>query len=288
MTRPKRKRNISSYDAAVRALAGMNQDMANLRNFIQPPNLDAFFQVDQMLDQLRLNHVNMRQALPPPLAASIAPFKDILTATNHFHDVLAKTRVSMGIEEMVHESWREQIGSLTNFSAQLAATAKISLGENSLQLAATESILAGTDFSFLRSQFDLPLSSISAMEQSLFDTTASYRSLAESIPDLSGLVQLPSFVLPGATYDLYTAGYALRALDTLDQDDETEVEVSIFSGEYADNLDVVALLDLVDPELVPMFSGARGGSVRWQSRSEKTCASFVAGAMDSFAGHNSA
>ena len=41
MTSPKRKRNISSYDAAVRALAGMNQDMVNLRNFIQPPNLEC-------------------------------------------------------------------------------------------------------------------------------------------------------------------------------------------------------------------------------------------------------
>ena len=235
----------------------MNQDILNLRNFIQPPTLSAYFLVDQVLEKLRFDHIDVRQALLPPPAISAAPYKDILTATNYLHDVLAKTSVSMGIVDMVHESWREQIGSLTNFSAQLAAAAKISLGENLLQLAATETTLAGIDFDFLKSQFDLPLSSISAMEQSLFDTTASYRTLTESIPDLSGLVQMPSFVLPGATYDLYTAGYALRALDTLEQDDETEVEVSIFSGEYADNLDVVALLDLVDPELVPIFSGAR-------------------------------
>lgn len=259
MNNPKRKRNMSGYDAAVRALAGMNQDMVNLRNLIRPPSLDVYFRVDQVLEQLRLDHINVRQALLPPLAISAAPYKDILTATNHLHDVLAKTSVSMGTVDMVHESWREQIRSLTNFSDELAAAAKVSLGENSLQLAATETILAGIDFDFLKSQFDLPLSSISAMEQSLFDTTSSYRTLIESVPDLSGLVQMPSFVLPGATYNLYTAGHALRALGLADEDrdEEIEEEFAIVSAEYAGNLDIVELLESVHPELVTLYLGAK-------------------------------
>ena len=258
MTTPRKRRNVGSSDAAVRAFASMNQDMVDLKKLFQPPNLDAFFQVDKMLDQFRLNHINMRQALLPPPMDSVAPFKDILTATNHFHDVLAKTSVSMGIGDMVHESWRELMSGQMAIPAQLNAAAKISLGENSLQLAATETFLAGIDFDFLKGTFNIPDSTISAMEQSIFDVTASYRTLAESIPDISELVQVPSFVLPGATYDLYTTGYALRALDLLDgdEDEEIEADASLVSVEYVENLDIVDLLNQVDPALVPMYSGA--------------------------------
>ena len=257
MTSPKRKRNMSGYDAAVRALAGMNQDIVNLRNFIQPPTLGAYSIVDEVLDQLRLDHINVRQALLPPLIDPAAPLKDIFLATDHVHDVLAKTSVSMNIGDMVHESWREQVGSLTDLSVQLDAAAKFSLGKNMLPLAATETILSSIDFDFLKKKFDFPPPTIVAVEQSLSDTTASYRALMESIPDLSRLVQMPSFVLPGATYNLYTAGHALKALDLvnedLDEDEEIEEEFAIVSAEYASNLDIVELLEFVHPELVTLY-----------------------------------
>ena len=199
----------------------------------------------------------MRQALLPPPMDSVAPFKDILTATNHFHDVLAKTSVSMGIGDMVHESWRELMRGPMAIPAQLNAAAKISLGENSLQLAATETFLAGIDFDFLKGTFNIPDSTISAMEQSIFDATASYRTLAESIPDITELVQMPSFVL--STYDLYTTGYALRVLDlvVLDEDEEIEEELASISADYVDNLDIVELLEFANPDLLPMYFGAR-------------------------------
>lgn len=261
MTSPKRKRNMSGYDAAVGALAGMNQDIVNLRNFIQPPTLGTYSLADEVLDQLRLDHINMREALLPPLIDPVAPLKDIILATDHFYDVLAKTSVPMDIGDMVHESWHEQIGSLLDRSARLDAAAMLSLGENLLPLAATETILSDIDLDFLTTEFDFPPPTIAAVEKSLFDTTASYRALMESIPDLSGLVQMPSFVLPGATYNLYTAGHALKALDLvdeeLDEDEEIEEELAFISAEYVDNLDIVGLLESVDRELLPMYLGAQ-------------------------------
>lgn len=265
MTSPKRKRNMSGYDAAVRALAGRHQDIVNLRNFIQPPTLGTYSPVDEVLDQLRLDHINVRQALLPSFIDPVAPLKDIILATDYVHDVLAKTSVSIDIGDMVHESWREQVGSLTDLSAQLDAAAKFSLGENLLPLAATETILSGIDLDFLTTEFDFPPPTIAAVEQSLVDTTASYRALMESIQDLSGLVQMPSFVLPGATYNLYTAGHALKALDLvdedldedLDEDEEIEEELASVSAEFVDNLDMVGLLESVNPELLPMYLGAQ-------------------------------
>ena len=197
MATPKKKRNVGDYDAAARAFASMNQHVVDLKKLIQPPGLDAFFQATNMIDQLRLNHIKMREALLPPPMEPFAPLKDIFAASNYIYDVLEKSSVSMAIGDMVHESWREQVGSLTNLSARLDDVAMLSLRENSLQLAATENVLATIDFDFLKIKFDFPPPTIAAVEGSLFDTTASYRALMESIQDLSRLVQMPSFVLPG-------------------------------------------------------------------------------------------
>ena len=257
MATPRKKQNVGDYDAAARALAGMNQDVANLKKLIQPPNLDAFFQANKMIDQLRLNHIKMREALLPPPMEPVAPLKDIFAASNYIYDVLEKSSVSMAIGDMVHESWREQVGSLTNLSARLDAAAMLLLRENSLHLAATENVLAKIDFDFLKKKFDFPPPTIAALEQSLSDTAASYLALTESIQDLSGLVQMPSFVLPGATYNLYTAGHVLKALDFVDEDEEIEEELALVSAEYVDNLDIVGLLEFSNPELLPMYFGAR-------------------------------
>ena len=265
MATPRKKSNVGDYDAAARAFAGMNQHVVDLNKLIQIPNLDAFFQANNMIDQIRLNHIKMREALLPPPMEPFAPLKDIFAASNYIYDVLEESSVSMAIGDMVHESWREQIGSLTNLSAQLDAVAMLSLKENSLQLAATENVLATIDFDFLKIKFDFPLPTLAAVERSLFDTTASYRALMESVPDLSGLVQMPSFVLPGATYNLYTAGHALKALELadedldeeLDEDAEIEEALAFVYVEYVDNLDIVELLEFVHPDLVTLYLGAK-------------------------------
>ena len=257
MTSPREERNVGSYNAAVRAFARMNQDMANLRKFMNPPYLDAVNQLANTMEQVRLQQFEMSQAWMSTVRDSVAHLTDISNSSQHIYGMFTQTGVALDSLSQVHDSWIKRIGDITTYQSQLDAYAKLYLCDTSLQLAATETVLAGIDFDFLKSTFHIPVSTISAMQQSIFDATASYRTLAESIPDLSALVQLPSFVLPGATYDLYTAGNALGALEPLDQDEELEVEVSTFSGDYADNIDVVALLDLVDPELVPIYSGAR-------------------------------
>ena len=267
MATPSNKQNVGSYDAAVRAFASMKRDEANLKKLFLTPHLDAFIQADKIIDQLRLDHITLREALLPPLMDPVAPFKDIGLATDHFNNVFAETSVSKIAGDMVHESWRERMRSLTNYSAQPDAAVRLSLGENILHLAATENVFAKIDFDFLNKRFDFTPPTIAAVERSLFDTTASFRALMESVPDLSRLVQMPSFVLPGATHSLYTAGHALKALELadededldedLDEDEEIEEELASFSAEYVDNLDIVELLEFVHLELVTLYLGAK-------------------------------
>lgn len=263
MTTSRKRQNVGSYDAAARVVAGMNQDVANLKKLLLAPSLDAVFQMDKALDQLRLDQNRIIQALlprslPPPLGP-VGPLKDIFAASNHIYDVLGKSSVSMVLGEMAHESWRKQIESLTEISAPLDAAAKLNLCDTTLQLAATQNFLAGIDFNSLKVTFDIPVSIFSDIEQSLSDITASYRSLLQSIPDLSAIVKWPSFVLPGATVTLLLAAYALRVLDLLIQPDNEESEGDDLSSivEYLENLDFTALLEQVNPSLAPVYLGAR-------------------------------
>ena len=258
MTTPGKKRNLSSYEAAAKALAGINKDMAALKKFANAPYLGAFNELANTMKQYRHQQLEMSQAWMSSVRDSVAYLTDISTSRQHIFDIFDQTGIALDSLNQIHGSWAEQIGGVTAYQSQLDDYVKLSLGENILKLAASETLLAGIDFDSLKNQRDLPLSSITAMEQSIFDFAASYRALAESIPDISELVQIPSFVLPGATYDLYTTGYALRALDLLDgdEDEEIEADASLVSVEYVENLDIVDLLNQVDPALVPMYSGA--------------------------------
>lgn len=259
MATPRKRRNVGDYDAAARVFASMQQNEEDLRKLFLVPHLDAVFQADKIIDQLGLNHIKLSEKLLSSPMDPFAPMKDIVLATDHFHNVLAKTSVSTDIGDMVHESWREQIGNLTNLSAQLDAVAKRSLGGYSLQLAATKTVLAKIDVDFLKEKFDFPPPTIAAVEQSLSDTAASYRALLQSIPDLSAIVKWPSFVLPGATVTLLLAAYALRVLDLLIQPDNEEAEGEDLTSivEYLENLDFTALLEQVNPSLAPVYLGAR-------------------------------
>lgn len=262
MTNPKRTKNIESFDTARNILAKMTRDMAEYKRLLEPPSLSSFLQADRVLDQFRRDHTRMRQVLPPPpppLTVSIPALNDVFGAGDYLRDVLTQTKLPLSNMDMAHNSWHQRIGNLTDFSTHLGAAVKSSLGETSLHLAATETVLPRIDFGFLRSNLDLPVSTFSVLEQSLSDTTASYRALFQSIPDLSAMIKLPSFVLPGATVTLLLAAYALRVLDLLIQPDNEESEGEDLTSilEYLENLDFTALLEQVNPSLAPVYLGAR-------------------------------
>ncbi len=257
MTTPRRRRNKDSYDAAVRALAGLTQEMANLRKFMHPPYLDYVNQLGKT--QVRLQQLEVGQAWMSSMKDSVAHLIDISNSSKHIHDMFNQTGAALVSIDQLHESWFTRVGDITNYQSQLDAYAKLYLCDTSLHLAATQNFLTRIDFDLLKSQYYLPLSTFSAMEQSLFDTTASYRTLIESIPDISAVVQMPSFVLPGATFELFTLSYALDVLLPSDEPEETseETEISDLAEDYLEVLYFVELLERVNPKLVPIYLGAR-------------------------------
>ena len=60
------------------------------------------------------------------------------------------------------------------------------------------------------------------VQRSMSDLWASYDGLAASMPDIEDIIQLPSFVLPGATRELSTTSRALDVLYPVEDRSETE------------------------------------------------------------------
>ena len=258
MASPRKRRNVENLDALKAFIAERNRQMVDYRKLTNPPYRNVFTQETNVMEMFRLQQNEMSQAWRASAWASVTHLTHISKSSQHLYEIFAQTNVALDCMQLVHNSWLERISDMNAYRNQLNTISKLTLCNCSIQLAATESILAGLEFNFLKRQYDFPFSTVSAIQRSLFDTTASHRSLAESFSDLSAVVQMPAFVLPGATYDLYTAGYALKALDPLEQpeDEEVEEEISIISAEYVGNLDFVALLELVNPQLVRLYEGA--------------------------------
>ena len=190
------------------------------------------------------------------MSGLIAQQSQILNASRDLHAISAHAFANF---YKVHNSWLESMRIATDFSSQLEALAKLSLAGASYQLAVTEPVLAGVDFDALRKAFSIQGLIISELETSIVDLTASYRGLTGSFTDLSEYVQLPSFVLPGATHELYTTSYALNVVQPVTHVENgiTETESQFIAESEVETPELVPLLELVDPKFVPIHAGAR-------------------------------
>jgi len=262
MAAPRKKGNVGNYDAAVRFFTKITQDMEDIRRAMNPSYLDTLNDLTKTMGQVQYKQIEMSREWASLQRAPVIDLTTISKTSQNINNIFAQKNLAIDSLNQVHKSWLEQ-GNLIEDTIspfkQLNVAAKFWLLDTSMQLTVTGDTLAGLDFDLLRSQFDLPLSSISAVEKALIDTTASYHALTESIKDLSNLVEMPSFLLPGATFSLYTASLALKALDLSDQPASVKPEEStaVLPAKDVDQLDFVELLTLVNPGLVTLYLGAK-------------------------------
>ena len=152
-----------------------------------------------------------------------------------------------------------QLGSLQRDLSLLQISTKLTLTNASLQLTATEQIMAGIDFETIGKRFQIELPVISRLESSIANATASYGRWVESLCQVSDITRLPAFILPGATLEIFTTSLAIKTLRPLDERDEEDTETEIQLDDELERGEsfCIALLRQVDPELVRMYTGAR-------------------------------
>ena len=247
--------------SAKSALAKLHQDVMAIDRLAKPSSLTLLDQIERTLEPFR-HPSEISRALESLGEAN--RLINIYDANQHLQEVLRQSTVTSHITESLsaaHQSWVDRISQINDASErfpQLQACSSLALCDISLELTATERLMSQIDFGAISNRFNIEMSVISALEGSIDHTTESYGRLANSLRDISDITQLPAFVLPGATREIYNTGITLVSLSPSDKKDEddTEKEIQLFAEAEFETPSCIDLLQQVDPELVRLYIGA--------------------------------
>ena len=202
--------------------------------------------------------------------------QEIASATGHWQELIKQTATTNGLVESVagaHQSWLKPfklMGHDHSHLSRLHEFAKLDLRKTALQLNESERLLAGIDFKVIGSRFQVEKLVIARLENSIRSLFASYNSLADSLSTISDITRLPTFVLPGATREIYTTSFAFDSIcHSLEYDeDEAEINVRLVEEGEHETSGCISLLEKVDPKLAKLHRGARdaqrGRSTDWE------------------------
>ena len=156
-----------------------------------------------------------------------------------------------------HRTWLRNLKSTQDQAAQLQIAVKSSLGSIADRLAISERL--GVDVAAIRRSIELPELEILRLRDSISDITAIYGKMAESIRTYSDITHLPSFVLPGATREVFVTGYAVNVFGVSDEAEAEQDPSEIQSvAEIEEETSIcIPLLKAVSPDLAKPYAGAR-------------------------------
>ncbi len=265
------QRKVAIPDGLKTAKSAPTKLHQNMNTFTQEPPYLSAIRRESAMESLRRQELGISHILGMPGATALA--KEFASANQGWQELLKQITPSNRIVESlrgVHQSSLGQLGSLQRDLSSLGQlgslqrdlsflqiSTKLTLTNASLQLTATEQIMAGIDFETIGKRFQIELPVISRLESSIANATASYGRWAESLCQVSDITHLPAFILPGATREIFTTGLALKTLRPLDERDEEDTEIQLDDELERGESFCIALLRQVDPEFVQMYTGAR-------------------------------
>lgn len=254
---------LDDFKTAKATLSKLRQDIDAINRVAKSAYLSELEQMDRTMKLFRHNQLKIGRALD--MSGVAVWVKDIIEANQRWQGMLEQVTMTSRMAESVrvaHQSWIERINSIQrdlSQYAQIQASAKLILCDVSLQLTVTERLMAEIDFEAIRSHFQIEIPVISGLENSIVNAAAEYGNLAESMREITDIIRLPDFVLPGATREIYTTSFALKTLRTLDErgEEEAELEIQLVAEAELETSDCIALLKQVDPRLALPYVGAR-------------------------------
>ena len=194
------------------------------------------------------------------LANHTAGYTDLLKSAAGLHEL--SLSISAGLKDsidQVHRSWfLEWQDAIIPFD-QIEAIAKQMLSDVAYSAAVVKPIWDGIDFDVIGQQLRIQQSIMSQVQQSMSAFMTSYRMLSESFRGIDNLIELPSFVLPGATQEIAMTGHALDVRYTVEdetQEEAAELEPYSVAEEELEDSDLIALLERVGPQFVTTYRGA--------------------------------
>ncbi len=159
----------------------------------------------------------------------------------------------------VHHSWLSDWRDTIDPFRQIESMAKFRLLDSAYYAAMAKPIWDDIDFGFIGKQLNIQQSFIAELQRSMSSFVESYCLLTESFLRVDDLVEIPSFILPGATLELSTTGHALNVLRPADVESTgqtVDLEPHLVLEEDVEDPYLVTLLQRVDPRLVEVYRGA--------------------------------
>jgi hypothetical protein len=233
--------------------------MERLKRFAEPPFIRFYEEMERTLKPIHQSHLDL---IHNASAHASSHLMEVARANQHLIDMAEKVRLEtqfLADYHLVHPTWLDQITPDKANLAHLQALAKISLLNVSYRDTITERLFAGIDFDKIRQFLTPPLPVIAQLESVCANLTSSYEHLATSIGSLPELVELPSYVIPGASREVFTTGRALHKIciakeSELDDNDEALIVAEV---EQETSL-CLPLLEKINPGFVKLYLGARG------------------------------
>ena len=158
----------------------------------------------------------------------------------------------------VHPSWLRDLERAAISTDHLEDVVKLTLSDVSYDLSSiAQSMPKVGPVGLSSSKVQAVVAAASKVQRSIPELRASYVTLADSFEDIQDLVEVPSFILPGATRELATASCALEAFYPL-EDEAEEAGLGLDSvKEEIEGSDLIGLLEKVGPEFVALYTGAK-------------------------------
>ena len=193
------------------------------------------------------------------LVGSIANYPDLLKPTLELHRLSMQKSLASNMIDEIHHSWRSVLDGLSVPNVHVQDLAKMALSDITYELACNKRNLFEFNYDALSKYLGIQSSFMTQVQRSMSAFWASYGGLAESFRGIDGIVQLPSFVLPGATRELATTRHALDVLyplEDLTEKDAAQLEPYPLIEQGLEAAGVETLLGRVDPRFVMMYRGA--------------------------------
>ena len=212
--------------------------------------------VEAAMSQIQRQQAQLCSALDGSLTSQLT---ELSRVTQQLYELSLPTTLLQDVVEQAHVSWLSDIHRASIPSIELDGVVRMALSDISYDLSVAKRLLAGFDYDLLGRHLDIQLSTMSEMQRSISDLWASFDGLASSMPSLKDIVQLPSFVLPGATYELTTTSHALDVLYPMEHRADTEVielEPYPLDEEETETTDLIVLLERVDSRFATTYRGA--------------------------------
>ena len=253
-------RHMENYLLSFRpAYLKIQEDMERLSHALKPSYLSIYEQMSQALAPMRKHHLEITQAFKLSGLASLR-LAEIAHANNRWQDLINQAALNSQLFEdfkHTHQTWIDAFKPRQDNLAQIQAMAKLSLCDVAQRLTFTERLFAGIDFESLK-RIAIPEPAVPDLERVILNFTSTYKNLADSIQTIPEVTRLPTYVLPGATREIFTTGYALDAICISEETDteENPVEVQLVTEVEQETSGCITLLQSVDPALARPYIGA--------------------------------